>query len=67
MIMDSSNNSFERQLSVILDKVDPNKSYSRKDLSLDLNYIISAGQYGEIIGGKLGTKPCEVHVVSGMC
>lgn len=49
----------------MLDQIDLAKNHARNNLVLDVNNMIAAGQFGDIISGKIEGKPCHVHVISG--
>lgn len=50
----------------MLDQVDSSKNYARNSLVLDVNNVIATGHYGDIITGKIQTKPSHVHIISGI-
>lgn len=56
---------FDQTLNEVLDQIEPNKNHPRNNVNLDVNFMIASGQYGDIYRGKLDSKPCRVHVVSG--
>lgn len=56
---------FDQRLSEILDLIELDKKHARNTLSLDVNNVISNGQYGDVISGKLNNKSTQALVVSG--
>lgn len=44
--------------------MDLSKNFARNSLVLDVNNVIATGNYGDIITGKIQTKPCHVHIIS---
>lgn len=61
-----SQQKFDKTLSEILDKIEPNKTHSRNSLVLNVNDVIANGDYGDIVSGRIQSKSCHVHVISGM-
>lgn len=55
---------FDDKLNGILDQIDSDKNHAKSSLALDVNNLIATGHYGDIIGGRLQTKPTHVHVIS---
>lgn len=62
---DFSRKSFDQRLQEIIDIIESNMKYTRNHLTLDVNNLIANGEYGDIINGKINTKTCQVHVISG--
>lgn len=57
--------SFEQKLDDLIEQIPSEKKFARNTLTLDVNNVISNGQYGDVIRGKLNGNSCQVHVVSG--